>query len=88
MYKTQSEDTTEDADKMQFSLLRRAGAQRRFELARLQTASATKMSRRRIARQHPAWSEQEIGLHWATLMYGEEVAERLRCALQERSDER
>lgn len=87
MYKTQSPDTSEAAERAQFEMLRRAGARRRLELARAQTASATRLAQRRIARSHPQWSEQEIGLHWTALMYGEEAAHRLRRELQRRSIE-
>ena len=84
MYKTQSLDTSEEAEKLQFDLLRRAGSRRRLELARAHTSSATRLARSRIARAHPQWSEQEIGLHWTALMYGEEAANRLRQVLERR----
>lgn len=85
MYKTQSPDTSEAAERAQFEMLRRAGSRRRLELARAQTASATRIARRRIARRHPQWSEQEIGLHWTALMYGEEIERRVRRELERRS---
>lgn len=84
MYKTQSPDTSEEAEKVQFDLLRRAGKRRRFELARAHTSSATKLAKRRIARAHPQWSEQEVGLHWMFLMYGAELGEKVRRELNRR----
>jgi hypothetical protein len=67
MYKTQSPDTSEAAERAQFEMLRRAG------------------SRRRIARAHPHWNEEEIGLHWTALMCGEETAQRVRRELERRA---
>ncbi len=88
MYRTQSPDTSEAADKAQFEMLRSAGVRRRFELARTHTASATRLARCRIARAHPEWSEREIGVYWTTLMYGEETARRLSNAFEKRSEKR
>lgn len=82
--KTQSPDTSPEIEKVQFDLLRQAGAARRLQLARQHTKSAMWQTRRRIARQHPAWSEQEVGLYWASLMYGEGLAKSARRELQRR----
>jgi hypothetical protein len=82
--RTQSPDTSPEVEKVQFDLLRRAGARRRLELARAHTKSAIKLSRRRIAREHPEWSAQEVALHWAALTYGEELARRARRELERR----
>lgn len=86
MYKTQSSDTSEAAERAQFEMLRRAGSRRRLELARAQTATATRIARSRIAHAHPEWNEQEIGLHWTAIMYGDEIAQRVRRALQQRKE--
>jgi hypothetical protein len=82
--KTQSPDTSPEIEKVQFELLRRAGAQKRLQLARAHTRATIRLSRRRIAREHPAWSEQEVALHWAALTYGEELAGRARRELERR----
>ena len=85
MYKTQSPDTSEAAERAQFEMLRRAGSRRRLQLALAHTASATRIARSRIARRHPQWSEEEVGLHWTALMYGEETERRVRLELQRRN---
>ena len=84
MYKTQSPDTSEAVERIQFDLLRNASKRRRLELARAHTFSATRLSRRRIARQNPTWNDQEIGLHLISLMYGAEIEEKVRRELSRR----
>jgi hypothetical protein len=82
--KTQSMDTSSEVEKLQFDLLRKAGARRRLQLARAHTRSATNQGRRRIARTHPEWSDLEVRLHWASLVYGEELVADARRELQRR----
>lgn len=84
--KTQSRDTAPQFEKVQFDLLRKAGAAQRLRLARAHTQSATHLARRRIARAHPEWSDQEVALHWAALTYGEDLAERVRDHLRRREN--
>lgn len=83
-YVTQSPDTNEAADRALFAMLRAAGSHKRLQLARAHTCSAIRRARRRIASRHPEWSERESALHWVSLAYGEETAQRLRAELQKR----
>jgi len=82
--KTQAPDTSPEVEKVYFDLLRRKTPSERLQLARELTASSIARARRRIAHQHPEWSEQEVALHWATLMYGEELIGRVREYLKRR----
>ena len=71
-------------EKLLFDLLRQKTPAERLRLAREHVDGSISRSRRRIARQHPEWSEREVGLHWAELMYGEELINRVRAYLQQR----
>jgi hypothetical protein len=82
--KTQSRDTSPEIEKLQFDLLRRVGVSKRLQLARAQTASAIHMARRRIAKRHLNWTEQQVALEWARLTYGDEVVGRLASELKRR----
>jgi len=82
--KTQSPDTSPEFEKVQFDLLRRAGSQRRLQLARDHIDATIRRARRRLARQHPEWSEREAALQWAQIMYGEELTSRVRAYMQQR----
>lgn len=77
-YRTQSPDTSPEIEKLQFDLMRRAGVSRRMQVARAHTAAAIRMARHRIAQAHPQWSEQEVAMHWARLVYGDELVNRAR----------
>jgi hypothetical protein len=83
-YKTQSADTTEAFEKVQFRLLREAGPSRRLELAMAHTASTIAISRDSIAKAHPEWDKTEVALQWAASAYGEELVLRVREHLARR----
>jgi hypothetical protein len=82
--KTQSPDTSPEAERVQIALLRQASPARRFGLARSLTRSTIMLSRRAIARAHPQFSEEELALTFVELHYGRDLSERLRHALAER----
>jgi hypothetical protein len=82
--RTQAPDTSPEVEKVQFDLLRQAGVTKRLQLARAQTASAIRLSRGRIAKRHPDWSEREVALHWATITYGEALTNRVQKYLEQR----
>lgn len=82
--KTQSPDTSPEAEKVYFDLLRRQTPSQRLSGVCQLTASAIHRERRWLARQHPEWSEQEVALQWAAIAYGEDIANRVRQALEVR----
>jgi hypothetical protein len=84
-YRTQSEDTHPQVEKLIFEKMRQAGASRRLELAFSHTASVICISRDRIAREHPKWSTRQVGLHWAKITYGTELGERVEAKLRQRA---
>lgn len=83
-YKTQSPDTSMEAEKVYFDLLRRQTTAQRLRGVCELTASAIHRERQWLAQRNPQWSEREVALQWAKIAYGEEIASQLRTALQER----
>ena len=82
--KTQAPDTSLEFERVYFAMLRLKTPTERLHLAREHIDATIRRARRRIARQHPAWSEREVALHWAELMYGEELVNRVRAYLEQR----
>ncbi len=67
-----------EADGVQIELLRRAGAARRFELARSLSASAISLARAAIREREPGLSEREVLLRFVETHYGAELAHAVR----------
>ena len=82
--KTQSPDTSPEMEKVLFDLLRQKTSAERLRLAAEHVDGCISRARRRIARQHPDWSEREVALHWAEIMYGEDLVNRVREYLHQR----
>lgn len=79
--RTQSSDTSPEAERVQIDLLRKAGEARRIELAFSLTQSAIELSRQGMRRRYPHASEEELNLLFVELNYGKELADRVRTAL-------
>ena len=71
-------DTSAEADRVQFELLRRATPARRATLARSLSTTTMQLTRRALRKQRPEATEPEIDLAFVELCYGRELAERLR----------
>lgn len=84
--KTQSSDTSPEAERVQIELLRKASVARRFALARSLTEMTVSMSRRAIQRSRPDLTETELALHVVALYYGQPLADLLRADLLRRRD--
>lgn len=76
-YKTQSEDTSPEMEKVYFNLLRQAGAAKRYERMVAWTDCMVGLSRSAISREHPQWSRREVQIEWARRQYGEETVQLL-----------
>jgi hypothetical protein len=85
MMKTQSSDTHPDAERVQIELLRCATVGQRAEIAISLTQTTIELSRRAIRRAHPDASEQEVGLIFVALHYGQDLADRVRAYLDRRA---
>lgn len=84
--RTQSPDTSPEAERVQIEQLRQATPARRFSLARSLTRSTIAMSRRGLARVNPRLSEDELAVKFVELHYGADLAGRIREALLRRRD--
>jgi len=85
MARTQSPDTHPEAERVQIELFRRASPARRVQLALSMSDAVIALSRRAIRRQEPELGEQELGLRFVALHYGEPVAQRVRAHLAARA---
>jgi len=74
-------DTYPHAEKVQISLLRKAGVSKRFALLRSLSETTIQLSRRAIAKANPILSEEERDLKFVAYHYGENIANRLRIYL-------
>lgn len=79
-----SPDTDPEAERVQIELLRAASPAQRAALARSLTSTVIWLARRAIAQQHPGASEEEIGIRFVALHYGQELADELSAFLQRR----
>ena len=81
---SRSADTDPDAERVQIELLRQAGAARRAGMAVSLSAQVIGLARRAIRRSLPGATEEEVGLRFVELNYGEELASGLRHFLAAR----
>ena len=82
--RTQSEDTSLQAERVQIELLRNASVARRAATAFSLTQTVVELARQAIRRRHPELSEQEVLLRFVALHYGPDLAEKLRADLDRR----
>ena len=71
-------DTSPDAERVQFDLLRRAGAARRLRAGLDLSRDAIAMSREGLRRSRPGVPEADVLLEWVALHYGAALADALR----------
>jgi len=64
-YKTQSMDTSREAEDAYFALLRRVGMAKRYERMVSWSDAVINLSRSAIARKHSEWSKREVRKEWA-----------------------
>ena len=83
--RTQSPDTSADAERIQIELLRKLGPSGRLALALRLSQAAVALTRRTIARNEPDLSEDERAVRFVELCYGPELAEGLRRVLEARA---
>lgn len=83
--RTQSSDTSPEAERVQIDLLRKAGEAERIKLALSLIQCAIDQSRQEIRSQHPHASEEELGLLFVEFNYGKELADRVRAYLARRA---
>jgi hypothetical protein len=79
-----SADTDVVADRVQIDLLRSATPARRAALALSLTSTVVGLARLALARQDPAATDEEIGIRFVMLHYGQEIASGLAAHLRAR----
>jgi hypothetical protein len=78
-YRTQSPDTTPEAEAVLIAGVRAFTPERRLPIMNGLTGSARLLAWRQFHTQHPDLSEQEARLRWAELIYGVEVVAPVRA---------
>ena len=82
--KTQSMDTSPEAERVQIELIRKASDAKRFAIMQAWSKFLIEANRRQIREQHPDASEEEIRLIFVARHYGQELADGLRAYLARR----
>jgi hypothetical protein len=82
--RTQSMDTSPEAERVQIELLRKASVAKKFGLVNSLSRTLIQASRNNIRQLHPDASEEELALIFVELQYGKELADRLRTDLERR----
>jgi hypothetical protein len=83
-YVTQSPDTSEAVEKLQFERLRRMGRKQRLESGLGRIDESLAMMQRALRRLHPDWTPLQLQEEWIRVQYGPELAERVTRHVQNR----
>ena len=75
--KTQSPDTSPEAERTLIELLREAGPGRRFEMARNASRAIRQLAWNGLRHRHPKADEAELRRRYAALTLGEEATARV-----------
>lgn len=76
--KSQSRDTSIEAEKVQLELLRNSSMAKRLSLVRMLTNSTRNMAKDAIKKCNPEKSQKELNLIFVEVTYGCELADKLR----------
>ena len=82
--RTQSMDTSPEAERVQIELIRKASIAKRFALMQSWSQFLIEANRQAIRKDHHTASEEEIGLIFVERHYGQALADGLRAALARR----
>ncbi len=82
--RTQSMDTSPEAERVQIELLRKASITKRFAIMQAWSQFIIEANRQDIRKTHPDASEEEIALIFVARNYGQELADKLRADLARR----
>lgn len=77
--KTQSTDTSSEAERVQIELLRKASADKRFAIMAAWSQLLIQANKESIHRQYPYADEKEIGLIFVARHYGQDIADKLQA---------
>jgi hypothetical protein len=79
--KTQSIDTSPDAERMLIEMIRRAPLPKRFAFVQSWTVSMMEAGRQYVQQLHPQASDEEVQLLFVERQYGKDLTDELRMAL-------
>jgi hypothetical protein len=82
--RTQSMDTSPEAERVQIELIRKASPAKLFGLVRSLSQSLILASRKNIRQLHPDASKEELDLIFIELYYGKVLASRVRKHIERR----
>lgn len=83
-YKTQSPDTSREAEEIQFAALRRMKSGKRLEMSRRLSQQQFKWAWSALKRTNPQLSERELQVKAVSLWYGDDAGRQLEAALRAR----
>ena len=86
--RTQSMDTSPEAEHVQIELIRKASIAKRFTIMEAWSQFLIEANKLSICRNHPDLSEEEVGLIFVANNYGQALANRLPDDLSGENDER
>ncbi len=78
MYRTQSRDTSVEAERRQIERIRLAGSVKRIQQTLQMSAEMVYLSRMALRRLHPMLSDDDLKLLWIELNYGKALADKVR----------
>jgi hypothetical protein len=82
--RTQSIDTSPEAERGQIELIRQASVSKRFSITEAWSQFLVEANRQGIRQRHPDASEVEIGLIFIANNYGQALADKVRVELARR----
>src|SRR5260370_18820775 len=85
--KTQSPDTSLDAEAVLIELIRKASIGKRFNLVRSMTKQTIGANMHCWRESYPKASEQDAAIHFVSFNYGPVLAEQLQTVLQKREQQ-
>ena len=86
--RTQSMDTSPEAERVQIELMRKASPARLFGMVRSMSQTMIQASRETLRQLHPDLTPEEFNLLFIELYYGKDLAERVRVDLEKRTSKR
>jgi hypothetical protein len=84
--RTQSSDTHPEIERMQIEMLKCLSPQERLERMNEWNKATLELAWRGLQRAHPEATEQELGILYVAIHYGQPLADRLREYLRKRGE--
>jgi len=82
--RTQSMDTSPEAERVQIELMRKASPARLFGMVRSMSQTMIQASRETLRQLHPDLTPEELNLLFIELYYGKDLAQQVRMYLEKR----